>query len=61
MKELDATFITSAHTSSDVLVMLIAHLPLPLSAQVGQNIFQSFSRDADAELDWKAAVDSWYL
>ena len=28
--------------------------------QVGQNIFQSFSRDADAQLDWKAAVDSWY-
>ena len=32
---------------------------LNVMLQVGQNIFQSFSRDADAELDWKAAVDSW--
>ena len=30
-----------------------------LFLQVGQNIFQSFSRDAEAKLDWKAAVDSW--
>ena len=35
-------------------------LSLTLFLQVGQNIFQSFSRDAEAKLDWKAAVDSWW-